>query len=282
MRKVLSLLILCLVCLPVTAYASLPSGWNAARNILVQGERPYKEFYLDGRVYRYAREDLFDLRIQDDKGDFVPFLIMDGYLRAKELPWTREETGDITKLSLSNVHRLEITAIKLDIPENHRRSYRLLADGKEVLTGEIMRLKTEITEVDNTEIHLPNTTRATVISIEIDNRDNRPLSLQGMGVEYYVHRVIFQDIGTGPYCLLYANPRAGKPSYDIESFRRHILQEPADKGVLGKFLQLPPDPGPTARELNLSLLFHFVIAGVSVILVVMVFRHLRIPGGFFR
>jgi hypothetical protein len=246
MRKVLSLLILYLVCLSATAYASLPSGWNAARNILVQGERPYKEFYLDGRVYRYAREDLFDLRIQDDRGDFVPYLILDGYLRAKKLPWTREEMGTMTKLSLNNDQRLELTAVKLDIPENHRRNYRLLADGKEVLTGEIMRLKTVDKDINNTEIHLPQTTRATAISIEIDNRDNRPLSLQGVGVEYYVHRVIFQDTGTGPYRLLYANPRAGKPSYDIESFRRHILQEPADMGVLGKFLQLPriPDPRP--------------------------------------
>lgn len=49
--------------------------WQYSKDILITGENLYKSVVLDEEVYRYANDDLSDIRIVDDNNDFVPYYI---------------------------------------------------------------------------------------------------------------------------------------------------------------------------------------------------------------
>lgn len=52
--------------------------WKIEKEILIETDSEYKSLMLDKEVYRYAKEDLSDLRIIDEQNEFVPYY-MDSY-----------------------------------------------------------------------------------------------------------------------------------------------------------------------------------------------------------
>jgi hypothetical protein len=282
MLKTRKLLYLLLVLLPLVALAAAPAGWQAAREIASYGHHEYKEFFLDDSVYRHAKEDLSDLRIVDKNGEGIPYLIQGGYHETKSMPQVVKHAEGLTSITLDNSDRLQVLAIKLEIIENHQRRYRLIAEGKQITSGEIVKLKMQDTDIDRTAINFPGYISSATITIEIDNRDDRPLTIEEIRVDYQVHRLVFPVSGEPPYVLYYGNPKAEKPSYDIERFRNHIEKEPKDTVRLGRFLQMPPEPDPPAKPLHLGVLFNITIIGVSLFLIILVSRHLWMSGGSSR
>jgi hypothetical protein len=83
--KISSLAFLAIILLvaPLEAADSL-SRWLCSGEIRLNGDNNYKAFFLDEPVYRYAARDLSDLRIVDENGTFVPYLIQSG-LATKEV-----------------------------------------------------------------------------------------------------------------------------------------------------------------------------------------------------
>ncbi len=58
--------------------------WRFWKGIEMQGSGPYHTLFLDEEVYAGAGEDLRDLRIVNQKGQYVPYYIDSGYGEAKE------------------------------------------------------------------------------------------------------------------------------------------------------------------------------------------------------
>ncbi|WP_438348642.1 DUF3999 family protein [Paenibacillus sp. FA6] len=58
--------------------------WQFSKGIELQGSGPYHALFLDEEVYAGAAENLRDLRIMNQKGQFVPYYIDSGYGEAKE------------------------------------------------------------------------------------------------------------------------------------------------------------------------------------------------------
>ncbi|OAB31821.1 hypothetical protein PMSM_18435 [Paenibacillus macquariensis subsp. macquariensis] len=58
--------------------------WRFSKGIDLQGSGPYHALFLDEDVYAGADEDLRDLRIVNQKGQYVPYYIDSGYGKAKE------------------------------------------------------------------------------------------------------------------------------------------------------------------------------------------------------
>lgn len=85
LQKISSLAFLAIIMLvaPLQAADSL-SKWLCSGEIRLKGDNKYKSFFLDDLVYRYAARDLSDLRIVDENGAFVPYLIQSG-LATKEV-----------------------------------------------------------------------------------------------------------------------------------------------------------------------------------------------------
>lgn len=63
-----------------TAGAGNPlEKWRGFGLIESRGDLRYKSLYMDERIYRYVSQDLGDLRITDEKGRFVPYLLQNGH-----------------------------------------------------------------------------------------------------------------------------------------------------------------------------------------------------------
>ena len=58
--------------------------------------------------------------------------------------------------------------------------------------------------------------------IEIENFDNRPLKIEGVTVKGYEHQLIARFTEPAKYYLVYGNPKANKPNYDISNFTENI------------------------------------------------------------
>jgi len=58
--------------------------WRFSKGIELQGSGPYHALFLDEEVYAGADEDLRDLRIVNQKGQYVPYYMDSGYEQAKE------------------------------------------------------------------------------------------------------------------------------------------------------------------------------------------------------
>lgn len=60
------------------------------------------------------------------------------------------------------------------------------------------------------------------LRIEIENFDNRPLKIEGVTAKGYVHQLVARFGEPANYYLVYGNPKANKPNYDISKFTENI------------------------------------------------------------
>lgn len=60
------------------------------------------------------------------------------------------------------------------------------------------------------------------LRLVIDNQDNRPLQIDSVNIEGYVHRLIARFDQPATYFLLYGQPKAVKANYDISRFTEKI------------------------------------------------------------
>jgi hypothetical protein len=253
--------------------AAAPAGWQASQPIRLNGTHRYKAFYLHLEVYRYAKADLSDLRIVDNGGLFVPHFIHSSSPRTLRLPFSTAHSNNKTTITVDNGNRLQINTIRLSIPENHLRSYRVLADGRQVAAGKLEKLQLQDTDIDRTTIILPFPQATPTLVIEIDDRDDRPLTIEELTAGFVLHKIVFEDINTSPYHIYFGNPTATAPSYDIERYRNQIEKEPSDTVTLGN-LEMHSSPREPLK-LNLNLLFNITIGAVSLFLVYLLARQLK-------
>ena len=60
------------------------------------------------------------------------------------------------------------------------------------------------------------------LQVIINNQDNQPLQIDSISIKGYVHELVARFSQPAAYYLVYGNPGAGKPEYDIEKFSEQI------------------------------------------------------------
>lgn len=68
-------------------------------------------------------------------------------------------------------------------------------------------------------------TVAKYLKINIFNGDNQPLSIEGVSVKGYTYQLIARFTEPADYMLVYGNPSASQPNYDINKFRSKIPEQ---------------------------------------------------------
>ncbi|NHN32074.1 DUF3999 family protein [Paenibacillus agricola] len=187
-----------------------------------------------------------------------------------------ESGGGQTLVAIRNDNRLRITKIELAASGSFTRSYTLQGmDTKEVQVDgkrELYRLDFKNVQLQNTTIigTLPMTQPQ--LTITINNQDNPPINLTGMKIDYFVDKLVFEREEGRIYQLLYGNNLAGKPSYDIGSFRQQIEQENPALAKLGLQAASPGADSitpPNQAWFQTKTWFNIIIIGVSILLAVL-------------
>ena len=142
----------------------------------------------------------------------------------------------------------------------------------QVQYGEIYNRLFEGVAVAERGITLKTPLWAETVIVKINNRDDRPLTIKDIQVEYSVDKLVFPDLGDKPYTLYWGNFKAEKPSYELELQRSYIEKEPQDICSLqGK----QSNQQPSGILMKSDYVFNLTIVAVSLLLVVILVQKLR-------
>jgi hypothetical protein len=109
------------------------------------------------------------------------------------------------------------------------------------------------------------------LSLMIENGDNPPLKIQSITLEYAADTLIFEPAKGKTYDLLYGNPNAPKPQYDLEQFKSEIVQQTIGTAVLLPEVQMKEPETPVSQK----AIFSIVIFVVAVLLAWLAIRGMR-------
>jgi len=107
--------------------------------------------------------------------------------------------------------------------------------------------------------------------IVINNKDDKPININGIKIEYSCDKVLFKAESGKKYSLVYGDENLSKPSYDIESYADLVVKENADICELGiADLIERAENAPVAKKDYSELILNVVVAFVSVVLMVII------------
>ncbi len=259
---------------------------SICRQIAVAGENKYKTFLLDEFVYKYAKEDLSDLRIVNADGIHMPYYIEEGSSENKSLQLQKKPSYTIqnkersTIIQVKNDSYLKINAFILEAEGIFKRRYTVTGINEEgesfyLWSGEVYSLDFKSTNVENRTIYLSEYTRYPEVNIRIENEDDQPLKITGFKMNYWIDKVVFAADGHEPYELWYGSEEAVKPRYDIEAFKKYIKKESQDMCVLKEPQKQKAESSETKKPKDFQTVFNGLLIGSAGILILIVFRKLK-------
>ncbi|OBZ08428.1 hypothetical protein A8L34_24285 [Bacillus sp. FJAT-27264] len=207
---------------------------------------------------------------------------VEDFTRQRDPVYEMKQEGQKTQLIIHNDNRLNVSVIRLETTGNFSRTYMLHDDnGRELGTvggSKLYRLDFKDSRIAGTDIVLQEPTTSPYFTVVIENRDDAPISLHGVHMDYLVDKLVFPADGEGPFRLVYGNSGAVAPQYDIVSFKSHIEGEKMGIAGLGPQNALPEVsaiPSTGWRWLTGAMGFNAVIIIVSLLLIIVLIRKLN-------
>ncbi|MFC3747385.1 DUF3999 family protein [Paenibacillus sp. GCM10012306] len=204
------------------------------------------------------------------------------FIRQRDPVYEMKQEGSKTQLVIRNDDRLQVSMVRLEATGNFTRTYVLRDDSERELgvvgSSKLYRLDFKDSRIAGTDIILQEPTTAPYFAVVIENRDDAPISLQGVHLEYLVDKLVFPAEGEGPFRLVYGNIGALAPQYDIVSFKSHIEGEKIGTARLGPENALPEVSTVSStglRWLTGATGFNTVIIIVSLLLIILLVRKLN-------
>ncbi len=268
-------------------------AWKFRRPVVLAGGG-VQQLELDLGIVARARSDFADIRLVSD-GKQIPFLLESTSL-------SRE--FDIVIASDDDPKRPRTSRWKLTLPQAGLPLRRVVVGSLTPLFQRHVRLMEELTDdrgqnstrvladmmwtrqpgqttigqaTGNLVIPLDVRTTGAVLTLEADNDDNPSIVLSSARGALGVTRLFFKPApGTGAPEIIYGNPQAVAPRYDLALVAPQMLRAPKGVAKLGA-------ETPTAAALDLfsgrssTMFFWGVLALVVVLLLVVVARLLPKP-----
>ncbi|TCO76920.1 hypothetical protein [Marinisporobacter balticus] len=88
-------------------------GWRYYKEIDANDKSEYKTFFLDKEIYRHAKNDLGDIRISNEKNEFIPYYIYNEYLSQKEEIKIKYQSNEILSFIKENNQYTDFKIIPL-------------------------------------------------------------------------------------------------------------------------------------------------------------------------
>ena len=196
------------------------------------------------------------------------------FVKLEAMDFNILEDGNYTLIEINNPFHLRLRNLQLYVDENFDRDYGVYREeGEEsirIKAGRIFSMQFKDVSIVDTVINFRgNPISFGNFTVQIDNKDNRPLSIERINAEYFIDKIVFEDIGTGSYKLYFGNKAAVQPSYDIVNFKSYIEDEEQNEVSLGSLVILKPGEIETDDESHdYKLIFNILIIAVAVILVI--------------
>jgi hypothetical protein len=201
------------------------------------------------------------------------------FIKTAQVDFDFKTDKSASVVTLSNKQNLKIKQIVLEVENNFQRNYKVYGDNSNkviIKQGELYNLQLENVKVAGTKIDFSsNPISAPIITIKIDNRDDRPLTIKSIFIEYYIDKLIFPDVGNAPYQLYFGNDKAQKPKYEIELQKEYIEKEQQGSCGLGT-IQVKDKKITDLRSVDMKYVFNCVIVAVSILLIGVIITRMNV------
>lgn len=176
-----------------------------------------------------------------------------------------------TVLEIELEGRLPISYLGLDIPNrfDYYRSFRLQYVHDSVSTEKGWRYNYRtlyqgtLNSIEKNEFKF-NTVLAKKLKLIIEDQDNQPLEIKNVKVKGYIHELVARFPDKGGYFLVYGNPNAYVPKYDI-AHSANTIPNSLTKVELGKELQIPKKPKELKAPLFENKMWLWGLMGIIVV-----------------
>ena len=273
------------------------SRWARLREVSVSGSEDLYTLTLAPLDLGVLRRDLGDLRIADDAGRQLPYILeADASEERVELAAERDPPSGRRGATNTSRYRLAaaassagrapalpLRALELEFDAAFfSRTVRVLAPARRprelervVFAGTLAR---EAGAAGPLRVTLDGSPVERLF-LEIEEGDNVPLALRSTAGVVCVPRVVFKA-AAGRYRLLLGNPDAAPPRYDLASLRREVLSYSAVTVMAGAAqdnLAYRRNPWERLGGAPPTLLLWSALGGAVVVLLLLTARILRQP-----
>ena len=247
--------------------AAETSRWAVARQLRIKGGDDVYTLTLSAGDLIYLRPDLGDIRLVDGDGRQVPYVLepraaaarvsltvqpatpRDG--AAKTSAWQLSVPSTVP--DAASQAALPLAGLELFFADGFytRPAVLLTPDrrsphGQRVLQQGTLRASRRVSGgTPDAQAFDLGDLRTAALGLEVDNGDNSPLTLQRADGVVWVPRLTFKAAG-GEYRLLFGNPEATAPTYDLADLRQDVLAYSAIP-IDGSALQSPAPNADYAR-----------------------------------
>jgi len=194
-------------------------------------------------------------------------------------PFSQVETGTISVLTLDKLTNLPITSLTLETQSLYRRFITITAKNlvgdEQLYTGEGARFY-----LDNGQLAMPsiNIRRARdfyqTLEIKIENKDDAPLKLDGIRVNYFPDQLVFNVLPEETYRIAYGDPSLRAPEYDLSRVVGNLHELIAGEMTIGSINQVVV-PAVSDNEVGTKLVFNLAIIFAGILLAFVSLRALR-------
>ena len=264
------------------------AGWSRQRTV-DSASTGVVQIELDATALARCQLGLGDLRLVQD-GRQIPYLI-------KPTPMIRELTPAMILLpddpKTPTVSRWEFTLPvdglpALELTANSQtslfsRSFAAFVERKDELgnswnenfgTAEWVKSQGRDTPLI---LHLEGSRLPLKFRLQTDHGDNPPILLESPRVRYRAPSIIAKVTGDGPLFVVYGNPQAAPPRYDLRLVEKELMDAEPQSASLGTEKVLRPDAsGPKPMDVGSPWLW-LALGGVVVALLVVVAKLLPRP-----
>ncbi len=297
MKKILAVLIVILFfSIHIVSFANENSDdWKFSKKINYSDGNEYKSFFLDEEVYRYSKDDLSDIRIINDKNEFVPYYILnkycmdeqeglyENYKKTKHPNFKINIKNNDTVILIDNKNHLNINDIKIISKDDFKRNYDIYYKNDEygefekADSGTIYKINLENYKEEKNIIVLDSISnyfiKSDSIKMVIHNKDDRPINIENIQINYYIDKVVFKRDSRNKYTVLFGSEYAGTPSYDIQSYKNYIEKENQEICTLSDLIERNIKYEKKEDEKsNYELILNIIVILISLILVIIIMR----------
>ena len=105
------------------------------------------------------------------------------------------------------------------------------------------------------------------LQLVIHNRDDKPINLKSVRISYYLNKLVFKDLGSTYYRLVYGNDSITSPHYDIMDYKTTVKKETLTQAKLGAEVSTPPKTQLPENPTDTKLLFNLTISALALLLI---------------
>jgi hypothetical protein len=183
------------------------------------------------------------------------------YIETLEPRFSVHSSDRRTKIIIENLNNLRLCDVTIHTDSMFQRN----AYAAHGINKEIYNLSFNDTSYADTTIPLYwQISQDKYYTITIADADDKPISINGITVRYYVDEVVFKGDTGEAYTLEFGNDAAKiAPAYDIERYKNEILKGAMDRVTLGEIHYATEEKIPVR---NYKLAFNIVIITVALLL----------------